>query len=203
VEIAGGDWREVARLRAAAVEGDSASGITPDVWYAAATRRMDGLKAIEDAMTAALAQLCERTLSEPAASEEGQDGLRAREGVQAGAPLALLIGDVDPAVNGLELAGGVGFYVFEGALPRPIRSILDVLDAQFRRISDVSSQLDAARTELSERKVIERAKVLLMKGHQLTESRAYGLMREMAMGQNKRLVEVARAIIGMAERLRS
>jgi AmiR/NasT family two-component response regulator len=154
-------------------------------------------------MAAALGQLCERALAEPVPDDETGDGTESHAGVRSQAPLALLITDADPAVNGLGLAGGIGFYAFDGALPRPMRSILDVLDAQSRRISDVSNQLDAARAELSERKLIERAKGLLMKGHQLTESRAYALMREMAMSQNKRLVEVAQAIIGMAERLKS
>jgi hypothetical protein len=199
-QLSGGDWTLVERMRAAALEAQGNSGISADAWYEAATRRIDALKTIEDAMTAALGELCARILAEPPPS---QGTAHRREDRQAGAPLALLISDADPAANGLGLDGGIGFYAFEGALPRPLRSILDVLDAQSRRISDVSSQLDAARSELSERKVIERAKGLLMKAHQLTESRAYALMREMAMSQNKRLIEVAEAIIGMAERLRS
>jgi AmiR/NasT family two-component response regulator len=161
------------------------------------------LKAIEDAMTAALLQLCERAVSERAVPEAAHAGGEGQGGVQASTPLAIVLTDADPDANGLGLAGGIGFYTFEGALPRPMRSIVDVLDAQSRRLSDVSSQLDAARAALAERKLIERAKGLLMKGHQLTESRAYALMREMAMGQNMRLVEVAQAIIAMAERLKS
>jgi AmiR/NasT family two-component response regulator len=195
--VAGNDWQEVVRMRVASQSEGLA--IAADAWYEAATRRIDALKGIEDAIIAELGHLCERALSESLDPLEEQT-VTERDSVAAGMPLALLITDADPEANGLDLEGGIGFYAFEGALPRPMRSILDVLDAQSRRISDVSGQLDAARSALAERKLIERAKGLLMKGHELSESRAYTLMREMAMGQNKRMVEVAQAIIAMATR---
>jgi AmiR/NasT family two-component response regulator len=199
--VAGNDWQEVVRIRVAS-QSEGAAAIAADAWYEAATRRIDALKGIEDAIIAELGQLCERALSESLDPLEEQT-VTERYSVATGMPLALLITDADPEANGLDLEGGIGFYAFEGALPRPMRSILDVLDAQSRRINDVSGQLDAARSALAERKLIERAKGLLMKGHELSESRAYTLMREMAMGQNKRMVEVAQAIIAMATRLPS
>ncbi len=115
----------------------------------------------------------------------------------------MLMTDVDPALNNLELGGGVGLYTLDGALPKPMRSIIDVLQAQSRRIHDVSNQLASARVDLIERKVIERAKGLLMKSRRLSEKEAYALMRETAMNQNKRIFEVAEAIVSTAEILKT
>jgi AmiR/NasT family two-component response regulator len=80
-----------------------------------------------------------------------------------------------------------------------MRSILDVVDAQSRRIDDINSQLESARLALTERKVIERAKGMLMRSRRLSEKDAYTLLRQTAMSQNKRIFEVAEAIISMAD----
>lgn len=196
--VVGNDWTKVARMRdrALALAADGATGTAVDSWYEVSTRRIDALKVIEDAMTTDLSRLCAQALSEPAASGPAQP---ASPGARTAAPIALLIADADPEVTGLGLPGGLSFHAGGGALPRPMRSLLDVLEAQSRLIGDVSSQLDAARAALAERKLIEKAKGLLMQLHRLSESDAYGLMREMAMRQNRRLVDVAAAVIAMAQ----
>ncbi|HEX3835710.1 MAG TPA: ANTAR domain-containing protein [Steroidobacteraceae bacterium] len=84
-----------------------------------------------------------------------------------------------------------------------MRSILYVIQAQARRIDDVSAQLESARAALGERKVIDRAKGLLMSNRNLTEKDAYTLMRETAMRQNKRIVDIAESIISMADILKT
>jgi len=61
-------------------------------------------------------------------------------------------------MNSQGMAGGVELYGMEDGLPKPMRSILDVVEAQSRRIDDISSQLESARVALTERKTIERAK---------------------------------------------
>jgi AmiR/NasT family two-component response regulator len=63
----------------------------------------------------------------------------------------------------------------------------------------VSHELESARNELSERKIIDRAKALLMSARQLSEQDAYALMRKTAMNQHKRMAEIAQAIVGMAD----
>ena len=200
---AGTDWADVNLMRAAALATDGTrQEVAADGWYRATTRRMDAMKTIEDTMTAGLARLCSQALAESAAAGDEQDAGRDPSGMPAAVPVAMLIADADPEVSGLGLEGGISLYAFEGVLPKPMRSILDVLDAQSRRIGDVSTQLESARLALAERKLIEKAKGLLMKGHRLSENDAYALMRELAMRQNKRLLEVAQAVIGMAERLK-
>ena len=83
-----------------------------------------------------------------------------------------------------------------------MRSILDVIQAQSRHIHDMSSQLESARVVLLERKVIDRAKGLLMNSRRLSEADAYALLRETAMSQNKRIFEIAESIVSMAEILK-
>ena len=103
----------------------------------------------------------------------------------------------------LESSAGVEFYRVEDGLPKPMRSILEVVEAQSRRIDDINSQLESARLALAERKVIDRAKGILMRSRRLSEKDAYSLLRQTAMSQNKRIFEVAEAIIGMEEIFRT
>jgi AmiR/NasT family two-component response regulator len=77
-----------------------------------------------------------------------------------------------------------------------------VVEAQSRRIAEVSGQLESARTALVERKTIERAKGILMESRGLSDSDAYALMRRTAMSQNKRLIEIAESIVSMTDLLK-
>jgi hypothetical protein len=203
--LTGPDSTELQRMRALALSGrrlGKPASVVAHAWFERTTRRIDALKAIADRLAADLGRLCALKLAEARNNSGGtvadRDG-----GILATAPVAMLVTDVDPALNNLGLGGGVGVYTLDGALPSPMRSILDVLQAQGRRIDDVSSQLASARMDLIERKVIERAKGHLMKNRRLSEEDAYALLRETAMSQNKRLFEVAEAIVGMAEILKA
>ncbi|MDP3206034.1 MAG: ANTAR domain-containing protein, partial [Hydrogenophaga sp.] len=63
----------------------------------------------------------------------------------------------------------------------------------------MSEELDTVRASLNERKLIERAKGLLMAHRHLSEEEAHKTMRQMAMNQNRRLIEVAEAVLAMAD----
>ena len=109
----------------------------------------------------------------------------------------------DPAETAIGSEAGGGVYALDGLRPKLMRSLLDVVQAQSRRLRDVSLELETARTALSERKVIDRAKGLLMTSRGVSEEDAYRLMRKTAMNQNKRIVDVAEAILSMSDILRS
>jgi hypothetical protein len=79
------------------------------------------------------------------------------------------------------------------------RSVLDLVREQSQRLQSTRAELDAVRATLNERKVIERAKGLLMAHRQLSEDQAHKAMRQMAMNQNRRLVDVAEAVLTMAD----
>jgi hypothetical protein len=82
--------------------------------------------------------------------------------------------------------------------PQLERSILGMVQEQSRRLQAMSDELDAVRATLNERKVVERAKGLLMAHRQLTEDEAYKALRQLAMNQNRRLVDVAEAVLSLA-----
>ena len=81
------------------------------------------------------------------------------------------------------------------------RSILDMVQEQSRRLQSMSDELDTVRAALNERKLVERAKGLLMAHRRLTEEEAHKMLRQTAMNQNRRLVEVAESVLAMAEYL--
>jgi hypothetical protein len=173
------DAAKVARMRvlSSTRQPGEPPSVPADEWYQHSTRRIDGLKVLEDELAAALGRLCAAKL------EEAQNER---------APVATVLADTDP-----------GLYGLEAVVPKPMRSILNVLRAQARRIDDVSAQLEAARAALAERKVIERAKGLLMSSRRISEKEAYALIRETAMNENKRVVEIAETIVSMAEMLKA
>ncbi len=79
------------------------------------------------------------------------------------------------------------------------RSVLDLVREQSQRLQSMRAELDAVRATLNERKVIERAKGLLMAHRQLSEDQAHKAMRQLAMNQNRRLIDVAEAVLAMAD----
>src|SRR5690606_7015051 len=78
------------------------------------------------------------------------------------------------------------------------RPVMELLQFQAQRLQQMNEELNEARTALEERKVLERAKYLLMKHRGLSEEDAHRLMRQMAMNQSRRLVEIARSVIELA-----
>lgn len=83
--------------------------------------------------------------------------------------------------------------------PGQSRTLMDLVQYQSRRLQEVEQSLDLARTALEERKVMERAKYILMKHRGLEEDEAYQLMRQTAMNQSRRLIDVARSLIEMSD----
>jgi len=79
------------------------------------------------------------------------------------------------------------------------RSMLELVQEQARRLQSMSEELDTVRASLNERKLVERAKGLLMAHRQLSEAEAHKTLRQMAMNQNRRLLEVAEAVLAMAD----
>ena len=93
---------------------------------------------------------------------------------------------------------GVSAYVVDGLRKDRVKHILDMCVQRFDVFSRLTEELHEAKTALADRKVIERAKGILMEAKSLSEQEAYVLMRKTAMDQKRRLIEVARAIV-MAE----
>jgi Nitrate and nitrite sensing/ANTAR domain len=188
------------QLRAGAFEhspGGEPLSVTADAWYEVTTRRIDAMRDIEDCVAADLGRLCAVKLAE-AKTVAGRVDAVDRDVPNLTTPFAMLVTDPESG-DSQGVAGGGELYGMEDGLPKPMRSILEVVEAQSRRIDDISSQLESARVALTERKIVERAKGILMRSRRLSEKDAYALLRQTAMSQNKRIFEVAELIISMAD----
>jgi len=96
---------------------------------------------------------------------------------------------------------GVSAYVVDGLDQHRIKTIVDVAVARFEEMQDLRDQLTEANTQLAERKVIERAKGLLMKSRNLDEQAAFATLRKAAMDRKLKLSEVAQRIVDAADLL--
>ncbi len=94
---------------------------------------------------------------------------------------------------------GVSAYIVDGLAAGRVKGIVDVAVARFEEYQKLVAELAEANLKLSERKVVERAKGILMKSRDMTENQAYEAMRSMAMNRKKKLAEVARMVIDMAD----
>lgn len=116
-------------------------------------------------------------------------------------PIVMFTNDGDSDTIARAVKAGVSAYVVDGLNPDRIRTILDVAIHRFREYQSLKSELEQTRMQLNERKLIERAKGILMKKRQLSEDEAYQSLRKMAMDRNLKLSELARSIIAAAELL--
>ncbi|KRA97553.1 two-component system response regulator [Devosia sp. Root685] len=116
-------------------------------------------------------------------------------------PIAMFVDKSDPAEIEAAVDAGVSAYVVDGLRKDRIKSILDMAIVRFRAFSRLQGELDAARSELQGRKVIDKAKGILMTSRGLSEDAAYTLLRTTAMNQNRKIVEIAQAVVTAAELL--
>jgi response regulator NasT len=116
-------------------------------------------------------------------------------------PIVMFTDDADTTGVRDAVAAGVSAYVVAGLAPQRIRPILDVAMARFAHEQALRAELADARTELQDRKTIDRAKGLLMQRQGLSEQAAYEKLRKTAMDKGLRLGEVARRMLDMAELL--
>ncbi|MFD2648754.1 ANTAR domain-containing response regulator [Devosia albogilva] len=116
-------------------------------------------------------------------------------------PIAMFVDKSDPSEIEAAVEAGVSAYVVDGLRKDRIKPILDMAIVRFRAFSRLQDELEAARSELEGRKIIDKAKGILMSTRGLTEEQAYGLLRSTAMNQNRRIVEIAQALITASELL--
>lgn len=114
-------------------------------------------------------------------------------------PIAMFVDQSDTASIQASVDAGVSAYIVDGLKKERIKSILDLCVSRFNAFSKLQDDLEQAKSDLEERKTIERAKGILMKAKKLSEEDAYKLMRGAAMRENKKIVEIARSVITAAE----
>ena len=116
-------------------------------------------------------------------------------------PIVLFTNDNDTTHVKYAVAAGVSAYIVAGLSPDRIRPILDVAMARFEHEQGLRTELAHAKTELHDRKIIDRAKGLLMQRQSLTEEAAYAKLRKAAMDKGLRLGEVAQRMLDAADLL--
>lgn len=116
-------------------------------------------------------------------------------------PFAVFAGGASSQAIENGVRAGASAYVVDGLEAARVPAILQVALARFDYIAGLRSELGQAQQKLAERKVVERAKGLLMKARNLSEDEAYHTLRRMAMERNRRMGDVAKSVIEMAELL--
>jgi response regulator NasT len=116
-------------------------------------------------------------------------------------PVAMFVDQSDTGMINKAIEAGVSAYVVDGLKKERVKSILDMCVARFHAYARLQNELDQAKSALEERKVVERAKGLLMKHKGISEDEAYALLRRRAMNEKKKLGEIAQAVVTGLEML--
>ncbi len=116
-------------------------------------------------------------------------------------PVVMFVDETDADSIRAAVRAGVSAYVVDGLKGRSVRPVVEVAIARFQEFQALRSELESARTTLADRKLIERAKGLIMRRRRIAEEDAYQLLRKSAMDQKRKLVDVAREVIAMSELL--
>ena len=110
-------------------------------------------------------------------------------------PIAMFVDQSDTESTFAAIDAGVSAYVVDGLSKRRIKPVLDLAIRRFHAFSTLQRELDDAKNALAERAVIDKAKAILMKRRQVDEPAAYALLRGQAMRTNRRIAEIAEAIV--------
>jgi response regulator NasT len=117
-------------------------------------------------------------------------------------PIAMFVDQSDAASIQASVDAGVSAYIVDGLKKERIKPILDLCVFRFNAFAKLQDELDRTRHALEERKVIDRAKGILMKLKGLTEDEAYVLLRSTAMREKKKIGEIAQSILTASELLK-
>jgi two-component system, response regulator / RNA-binding antiterminator len=116
-------------------------------------------------------------------------------------PIAMFVDRSDGTMIEKAVEAGVSAYVVDGLKKERIKPIMDMAISRFNAFARLTYELEQAKGELEDRKTIDKAKGLLMATRGLSEQDAYQLLRKTAMNQNRRLVDIAQALITAAQLL--
>ena len=165
-------------------------------WFDCASERIDAMQVVEERLASGLRSLCEAKIAQAHEELQVHEALLAELAGQPGsAPTAFLDEPVaaDPPPSAAAGAAPYGRQLE--------RSILEMVREQSRRLQSMGDELETVRAALNERKTVERAKGLLMAHRRLSEDEAHKMLRQTAMNQNRRLIDVAESVLALAEYL--
>ncbi|WP_209091932.1 ANTAR domain-containing response regulator [Agrobacterium tumefaciens] len=113
-------------------------------------------------------------------------------------PIAMFVDRSDTASIEAAVEAGVSAYVVDGLKKERVKPILDMAVSRFNAFSRLQRELADAKSALEERKVVERAKGILMKMRGLSEEQAFALLRQTAMNEKKKISEIAQSVVTAA-----
>ena len=116
-------------------------------------------------------------------------------------PVAMFVDRSDSTMMQAAVDAGISAYVVDGLRAERIKSILDIAILRFNAFARLQRELTEARSELADRKLIERAKGILMSLKGLSEDEAYKQLRRKAMNEKRKIADIARAIVTTADLL--
>lgn len=116
-------------------------------------------------------------------------------------PIAMFVDQSDRSMMEAAMDAGVSAYIVDGLKKERVAGIVELSISRFNAFSRLKKELADTRTQLAERKLIERAKGILMSRRGLSESEAFSMLRRTAMNEKKRLVQVAESVLMAASLL--
>lgn len=115
-----------------------------------------------------------------------------------GRPIAMFVDRSDTASIEAAVDAGVSAYIVDGLKKERVKPILDMAVSRFNAFSRLQRELADAKSALEERKVVERAKGILMKMRGLSEDEAFALLRQTAMNEKKKISDIAQSVVTAA-----
>ncbi|WP_085044219.1 ANTAR domain-containing response regulator [Ensifer aridi] len=115
-----------------------------------------------------------------------------------GRPIAMFVDRSDTASIEAAVEAGISAYVVDGLKKERVKPILDMAVSRFNAFSRLQRELADAKSALEERKLVERAKGILMKMRGLSEEEAFTLLRQTAMNEKKKISEIAQSVVTAA-----
>ena len=113
-------------------------------------------------------------------------------------PVAMFVDQSDDGLTKAAIEAGLSAYVVNGLRADRLKPVLDAAITRFHMFQSMRKELEATKKALEERKLIDRAKGILMKARGLDEDAAYALLRKTAMDQGRKVVDVAQALVTTA-----
>ena len=110
-------------------------------------------------------------------------------------PVAMFVDRSDEQLTRAAIESGVSAYVVDGLKPDRLKPILDAAIARFHMFQKMRAELAATKAALEDRKIIDRAKAILMKARGIDEEAAYALLRKTAMDQKRRVADISQQLV--------
>lgn len=114
-------------------------------------------------------------------------------------PVGMFVDQTDQASIEAAIDAGVSAYVVDGLKKERVKPILDTMVSRHQAFAKLKAELDQAKSQLEERKVVDRAKGILMRQKNIGEEQAYALLRTVAMNEKKKIADIAQSVVTAAE----